>query len=167
MAASEVLELFKWFGEGANQEQPISSPPLLNPPAVSAPVPLSPPQLQTNLLMNPHTSFMSGRQISPIPPEREIINPIEEPRPSPQPKPAGSFSTYVLNTLSQFYNVFQSVVNIPKNATNTVYVEGIPFETTEREVARISLFHSSYRYIQTLSRVSFSPFDSKRRNEWR
>ena len=51
MAANEVLE---WFGEGANQEQPISSPPLLNPPAVSAPAPLS---------MNPYTSLMSGRQM--------------------------------------------------------------------------------------------------------
>lgn len=29
---------------------------------------------------------------------------------------------------------------IPKNATNTVYVEGIPLDASEREVARI-FFH--------------------------
>jgi hypothetical protein len=164
MVANEVLELFKMFGEG--QEQPIVPPSPLNPPTISVPVPSLPPQFQTNLLMNPHTSFMPSRQLT-IPPEPEIVTPVEEPRVAPQPKPAGSFSTYVLNTLSQFYNVFQSAANIPKNATNTVYVEGIPFEATEREVARISVFHPSYRYFQTISRLSFSSFDSKGCNEWR
>ena len=31
----------------------------------------------------------------------------------------------------------QQVLPIPKNATNTVYVEGIPLDATEREVAHI------------------------------
>lgn len=161
MAASEVLGLFKMLGEGSHSDPAVTSPPLLNPP-VSATVPLSPPQLQPNLLMNPHASFMPGRQVTPlsqIPSEREILPPVEEPRLPSQPKPAGSFSTYVLNTLSQFYNVFQSLINIPKNATNTVYVEGVPFEATEREVARISVFHPSHRYIPTFSRLSFCPID--------
>jgi len=31
----------------------------------------------------------------------------------------------------------QTILPIPKNATNTVYVEGIPLDSTEREVAHI------------------------------
>ena len=31
----------------------------------------------------------------------------------------------------------KTVLPIPKNATNTVYVEGIPLDATEREVAHI------------------------------
>ena len=30
----------------------------------------------------------------------------------------------------------QGTFNVPKNATNTIYVEGIPTDSTEREVSR-------------------------------
>lgn len=33
-----------------------------------------------------------------------------------------------------------NIMPIPKNATNTVYVEGIPLDASEREVAR-TFFH--------------------------
>ena len=32
----------------------------------------------------------------------------------------------------------QGTFNVPKNATNTIYVEGIPTDSTEREVSRKS-----------------------------
>eukprot|EP00826_Nyctotherus_ovalis_P056471 TRINITY_DN7631_c0_g1_i1.p1 TRINITY_DN7631_c0_g1~~TRINITY_DN7631_c0_g1_i1.p1 ORF type:complete len:352 (+),score=38.33 TRINITY_DN7631_c0_g1_i1:94-1149(+) len=134
-----ALGLFKILGDNSHPE-PAVNPPLLHNPPISSPVPMSQPPLPTNLLMNPHASFMPGRPMSGVsqfPPERELLPPSEEPR--SQSKPAGSFSAYVLNTLSRFYNVFQTLVSIPPNATNTVYVEGIPFEATEREVARIRL----------------------------
>lgn len=43
---------------------------------------------------------------------------------------------------------------IPKNATNTVYVEGIPLDATEREVARNSFillsFTNLFRYLSSV-----------------
>ena len=37
----------------------------------------------------------------------------------------------------------QDVFNVPKNATNTIYVEGIPVDATEREVSRkYAAFHA-------------------------
>jgi hypothetical protein len=39
--------------------------------------------------------------------------------------------------MSSIQNLFGSnIMPVPKNATNTVYVEGIPIDATEREVAR-------------------------------
>ena len=35
---------------------------------------------------------------------------------------------------------------IPKNATNTVYVEGIPLDASEREVARNLIFNLQVTY---------------------
>jgi RNA recognition motif-containing protein len=35
--------------------------------------------------------------------------------------------------------------NIPKNATRTVYVEGLPADTTEREVAHLFRPYPGYR----------------------
>jgi hypothetical protein len=34
-----------------------------------------------------------------------------------------------------------NVMPIPQNATNTVYVEGIPLDASEREVARKNIFN--------------------------
>ena len=52
-----------------------------------------------------------------------------------QPSPSG----YVDN-LIDLASSCQTVLPIPKNATNTVYVEGIPVDASEREVARKSNF---------------------------
>lgn len=64
-----------------------------------------------------------------------------------QPSPAG----YVDN-LIDLASSCQNVLPIPKNATNTVYVEGIPTDASEREVARKSFFCllSLYRYFSSL-----------------
>ncbi len=82
----------------------------------------------------------------------------------PGAPPVGPFSTYVLNNLSQFYNVFQNLVKIPKNATNTVYVEGIPTDTSEREVARKRVVLDSldiFRPFPGYKRVRLIPRDTK------
>ena len=42
---------------------------------------------------------------------------------------------------------------IPKNATNTVYVEGIPLDASEREVARNLFFSLYFQYVDI-----FRPF---------
>ena len=44
--------------------------------------------------------------------------------------------------MSRIQNLFgPNIMPIPKNATNTVYVEGIPYDASEREVARnLSLY---------------------------
>lgn len=64
-----------------------------------------------------------------------------------QPSPTG----YVDN-LIDIASSCQTVLPIPKNATNTVYVEGIPTDASEREVARKSCFclSSPYRYFSSL-----------------
>ena len=61
------------------------------------------------------------------------------------------------------------VFNVPKNATNTIYVEGIRCDATEREVSRkfkcssclinCNLF---FRHIPPLQRIQVSPVDSQR-----
>lgn len=45
----------------------------------------------------------------------------------------------LIDVCEQFHNILP----IPKNATNTVYVEGIPFDAKEREIARKSAFPNS------------------------
>ena len=44
----------------------------------------------------------------------------------------------------------QDVFNVPKNATNTIYVEGIPIDSTEREVSR-KYFQHMRRFITFLN----------------
>eukprot|EP00347_Sterkiella_histriomuscorum_P007844 403347348 len=46
-------------------------------------------------------------------------------------------NTTVINSLNRLSQSFKHNLPIPKNATNTVYVEGLPHDTTEREVAHI------------------------------
>lgn len=60
----------------------------------------------------------------------------------------------------------KDVLPIPKNATNTVYVEGIPTNTSEREVARKSLCVIC-RYLQAVPGVQISQTHSKREEERR
>lgn len=56
---------------------------------------------------------------------------------------------------------------IPKIATNTVYVEGIPLDTSEREVARNSLsLLILFRYLPPLSRLQVYPSYSPGKEAW-
>lgn len=56
--------------------------------------------------------------------------------------------------LSKVTSLFgPNIMPIPKNATNTVYVEGIPIDASEREVARNFLFIICIRYLPSLSRL--------------
>lgn len=149
------------------QMPPIPPPPMSNPINLQMNPPINPPMAQSfstqiSPPMNPpissQSSYLPGRPLptmSHFPADREITPSVDEPQSIPQAKyPTGTFSSYVLNTLSNFYNVFQSLVNTPKNATNTVYVEGVPYDTSEREVARIFNFPSSFRYISAFSWLS-------------
>ena len=60
---------------------------------------------------------------------------------------------------------FRSILPIPKNATNTVYVEGIPTDTKEREVARKSFLSSldidMFRPFPGFKSVRLIPRDKK------
>jgi len=51
-----------------------------------------------------------------------------------------SFNSQVIENMSRFYNKFQNIFKPHSNASNTVYVEGIPSDASEREVARIFNF---------------------------
>lgn len=42
-----------------------------------------------------------------------------------------------LQTLTKLSHTFKNCLTIPKHATNTVYVEGLPHDATEREISRI------------------------------
>jgi len=49
--------------------------------------------------------------------------------------------------MSRIQSLFgPNIMPIPKNATNTVYVEGIPLDATEREVARNYLSYLIYSF---------------------
>ena len=80
-----------------------------------------------------------------------------------KPSEPSEFNTYVINNLSKFYNQFHNLLKIPKNATNTVYVEGIPLDATEREVSR-KYYYSLYSYPFSLLSISsihsILPFNS-------
>ena len=53
-----------------------------------------------------------------------------------QPAPKSS-SLLKMSVVQHIQAMFGSdIFSVPKNATNTVYVEGIPVNATEREVAR-------------------------------
>ena len=52
-------------------------------------------------------------------------------------KASGS-SSGVVDAILRLSESFARVLPIPKNATNTVYVEGVPVSASEREVARKS-----------------------------
>ena len=180
IAATGMFGLFKMFGDNQSASgmapnfasnaamgpEPPSVLPSIRPSIAMSDPSMNPPPVPQfsmqppTLPMNPPPPYLVNN--SQKLPERDPFSlPVEEqhlsiPKPSElSQSPAGPFSTYVLNTLSHFYNVYQSLVKIPKNATNTVYVEGIPFETTEREVAR-NIFvasTSSYRHLSTVSRL--------------
>ena len=54
---------------------------------------------------------------------------------------ASSQSQKFSEAMSRMSSLFgPNIMPIPKNATNTVYVEGIPLDASEREVARIHSF---------------------------
>ena len=69
-------------------------------------------------------------------------------------------------TLQKLSNCFRSNVTIPKHATNTVYVEGLPHDTTEREVARklisiLKLFIDIFRPFMGFKGLRLIPRETK------
>ena len=76
--------------------------------------------------------------------------------------------------LRKLSNSFKNSVPIPKHATSTVYVEGLPHDATEREIARTYIFYSYilslifllYRYFQAFSRFQIITSNSKRDKGW-
>ena len=50
---------------------------------------------------------------------------------------SGSKSSNFLNTLYKYDDKFKQFLDFKKNATNIVYVEGLPLNSTEREVAHM------------------------------
>lgn len=60
-----------------------------------------------------------------------------------------------MESLVDLCSSFKSSLKIPKNATNTVYVEGIPPDAKEREVARkpLSVFICLFRYLPSIPRL--------------
>lgn len=46
----------------------------------------------------------------------------------------------------------QDVFNVPKNATNTIYVEGIPIDSTEREVSHIFRPFRGFKSVRLIPR---------------
>jgi hypothetical protein len=61
---------------------------------------------------------------------------------------------------------FTNLVPIPKNATNTVYVEGIPIDAKEREVARKSIL-PTFRHLPPISWIQVSQTYSEGSEKWR
>ncbi len=135
-----MYNLLKILGAGQAPPQSVAPPAMSSPPVPSAYL-MGPPQSQVQSAPGKNDFEERLPQIPMSMPPPVFAKPSEGLQ-SGAP-PVGPFSTYVLNSLSQFYNVFQNLVKIPKNATNTVYVEGIPSDTTEREVARKSSMSSS------------------------
>ena len=150
IAATGMFGLFKMLGENQAAQGPVPQQSVQVTPSQS----LAPPNyLAGNVSMGPKMSEgnvgLGSVDETRAPPSLLAPSPIPSPfakptsgKPSdfqPVPSPGAPFSTYVLNNLSQFYNIFQGLIKIPKNATNTVYVEGIPSDASEREVARKSL----------------------------
>ena len=54
-----------------------------------------------------------------------------------QPVVTNTQSNGSTNSLIKFDNELKKIMDFPKNATNIVYVEGFPYETTEREISHI------------------------------
>lgn len=75
------------------------------------------------------------------------------------------------NMVSRIQNIFTpNILPIPFNATNTVYVEGIPFDATEREVAHIFRPFPGFKSVRLIPREKkpgekvifcFADFDNK------
>ena len=55
--------------------------------------------------------------------------------------------------LSRITSIFgHDILPIPKHATNTIYVEGLPFDTTEREVAHIFRPFVGFKLVRLIPR---------------
>jgi len=106
-------------------------------------------------ILNMLTQATQGVQSQPQPqqniePPNYAQYPVQQAQPQYHQVNLGStintpFNNYVIANMSKFYTSFQGSLKIPKNATSTVYVEGIPPDSTEREVAR--KFCDLYLYI--------------------
>lgn len=57
------------------------------------------------------------------------------------------------DALSHIKGIFgHEILPIPKHATNTIYVEGLPFDTTEREVAHIFRPFMGFKSVRLIPR---------------
>lgn len=71
--------------------------------------------------------------------------PTQQPQPPLYPTQTGSTSV--------------ALFTIPSDGTNSLYVDGIPNDTTEREVSRIFFFYS--RHFSSFSRFPVYPLNQK------
>jgi RNA recognition motif. (a.k.a. RRM, RBD, or RNP domain) len=78
-----------------------------------------------------------------------------------------SKSTSFLNSVNKFDDKFKYFLDFKKNATNIVYVEGLPLNATEREVAHIFRPFPGFKSVRLITRekageksmICFADFD--------
>lgn len=56
------------------------------------------------------------------------------------------------NMLQKYDNELKKIMDFPKNATNIVYVEGFPYETSEREISHIFRPFSGFLSVRLITR---------------
>ena len=56
------------------------------------------------------------------------------------------------NMIMKYDNEIKKLMNFPKNATNIVYVEGFPYETTEREISHVFRPFPGYMSVRLITR---------------
>ena len=61
-------------------------------------------------------------------------------------------STNGINMLIKYDNELKKLMNFPKNATDIVYVEGFPYETSEREICHIFRPFTGFQSVRLITR---------------
>ena len=81
--------------------------------------------------------------------------------------PSNNFSQYPPSQVYSSQNTSSSVAlfHIPSDGTNSLYVDGVPNDTTEREVSRKSIFLN--RYFPSISRFSMHSFNKENNFNWK
>eukprot|EP00347_Sterkiella_histriomuscorum_P008317 403345552 len=110
--------------------------------------------LISGLAQNPVAAAgLSGQSGSAATSHSHIQNPLMMGQQMNQP--SHSQNAKLQDSISRIHSIFgPNIMPIPKNATNTVYVEGIPLDASEREVARKILSH----FYQSFSLDIFRPY---------
>jgi len=80
---------------------------------------------------------------------------------------SNSKSTSFLNSVNKYDDKFKHFLDFKKNATNIVYVEGLPLNSTEREVAHIFRPFPGFKSVRLITRdksgeksvICFADFD--------
>ena len=81
--------------------------------------------------------------------------------------PNSSFSQYPPNQVYSGQSTSSSTValfHVPTDATNSLYVDGVPTDTSEREVSRKIMNLS--RYFSSISWIPMYPFDQEKYFNW-